>query len=272
MQKGFQAIYSAWVMLWFIIIIVLSFPMVLLIMLLPEERRVRWMHQYMRFVGYSWYLASGIRPKTYNKHLLHALNGCVITCNHASYLDAAAIYTAISKVFKTLGKAEIAKAPIFGIAYQTVVVCLDRSNNMARARSMIKMTQMIKQGLDIVIFPEGTFDEIRTDLLPFFDGAFRLAIDSGNNVLPLILVDTAKRMHPQSVWRFTPGVSRTVFLPSVSVAGLVKQHDGDLKDYMYSYMNHMFRFCQTNDCSNAFAEATQWLQKNPMIVPAVAKN
>jgi 1-acyl-sn-glycerol-3-phosphate acyltransferase len=263
MKKALQLIYSIYAMAVFIVIIVSSFPAVLIMLCFKEQTRVSLMHSYLRKVAFSWFFFIGIRPKVYNKHILQAQDGCVIVCNHASYLDAPAIYTCIKQLFVTLGKAEIAKAPLFGVIYKCVVVTLDRSNNMARARSVIKMTSMMKEGMDIVIFPEGTFHEEQENLLPFFEGAFRLGIDAKKPIVPLMLVDTVRRLHPTNLLQWSPGKSRGVFLPAISTDGLTKNDDGALKDKMYNYMNYMYKQLRAGlPCENAEKVANEWLVAN----------
>jgi 1-acyl-sn-glycerol-3-phosphate acyltransferase len=51
----------------------------------------------------------------------------------------------------------------------------------------------LQQKLSVMIFPEGT----RTpdgELLPFRDGAFRLAIESGAPILPIVIAGTRRAM------------------------------------------------------------------------------
>jgi 1-acyl-sn-glycerol-3-phosphate acyltransferase len=263
MKKALQLIYSIYAMLVFIVLILSSFPVVLIMLCFKEETRVKLMHSYLRKFAFTWFFFTGVRPKVYNKHIMEAQDGCVIVCNHSSYLDAAAIYTCVDKLFVTLGKIEIVKAPLFGLIYKNVVVTLDRSNNMARARSVIKMIGLMKQGLDIIIFPEGTFKEERDTLLPFFDGAFRLGIDAGKPIIPLLLLDTVHRLHPTNLMRWSAGKSRGVFLPALSTAGLNKQDTGALKDKMYDYMGYMLHKLRTDtQCEDAQKVAEAWLASN----------
>jgi 1-acyl-sn-glycerol-3-phosphate acyltransferase len=263
-MKILQWFYSLYVIIVFIIIIVSSFPFVLLILLFKEKQKVKLMHHYLRGVAHVWLFLIGIKPKIYNKELFLANENYVIIANHQSYLDACLVYTAISQVFKSLGKFEISKVPLFGLIYRTTVVLIDRSNNMARARSFIKMADSLKEGLNILVFPEGTFEAGNTNLLPFFEGAFKLALDSSKPILPLIIVDAAKRMHPTSIMKFTPGVSRMVFLPSITTANLKKGDEKQLKNYCYNYLNELNIFCANNNCDNALQHSQQWLNTNKL--------
>ena len=77
------------------------------------------------------------------------------------------------------------------------------------------MTSVLEQGIDIIVFPEGTFDEFDSDLKPFFDGAFRLALHAKKPLLPILFVDARERLHPSSIFSFTPGACRIVYLPPI---------------------------------------------------------
>jgi 1-acyl-sn-glycerol-3-phosphate acyltransferase len=265
MNKALKFLYSIWAMLVFIIIIIGSFPVVLLSFLLNIKSRTLFMHGYLRWVANTWFFFTGIIPKIYNRKIAKESRGNIIVGNHSSYLDAAIIYTAVPQVFKTLGKIEISKAPIFGVIYKAVCVLIDRSNNMARARSFIKMKELLKEGIDILIFPEGTFDEDHHNLKNFFDGAFSLAVQAKVKLIPLIIVDAYKRMPADTLFGFTPGQSRAIFLPSIDGSLFTKENDKELKEFMYNYMNTMTRYCKICGVKNATEMANKWLLKNKII-------
>jgi 1-acyl-sn-glycerol-3-phosphate acyltransferase len=72
--------------------------------------------------------------------------------------------------------------------------------------------------VSVMIFPEGTRSSTM-DLLPFKDGAFRLAIDAGVPILPLALhgTGTALRKHD---WRIGRSTAVVEVLSPVETAGL----------------------------------------------------
>jgi 1-acyl-sn-glycerol-3-phosphate acyltransferase len=69
-----------------------------------------------------------------------------------------------------------------------------------------------------MIFPEGTRSPSR-DLLPFKDGAFRLAVEAGVPILPLALRGTATALRKHS-WRIGRSTAVVEVLPPVETAGL----------------------------------------------------
>ena len=69
-----------------------------------------------------------------------------------------------------------------------------------------------------MIFPEGTRSPTN-DILPFKDGAFRLAIDAGVPILPLALHGTGNALRKHD-WRFGRSIAVVEVLEPVETKGL----------------------------------------------------
>jgi 1-acyl-sn-glycerol-3-phosphate acyltransferase len=69
-----------------------------------------------------------------------------------------------------------------------------------------------------MIFPEGTRSKT-SELLPFKDGAFRLAIEAGVPILPLAVSGTGTAL-PKHGWRFGRSAAEVRVLEPVDTAGL----------------------------------------------------
>jgi 1-acyl-sn-glycerol-3-phosphate acyltransferase len=78
-----------------------------------------------------------------------------------------------------------------------------------------------------MIFPEGT-RSTTSELLPFKDGAFRLAIDAGVPILPLALHGTSTAL-PKHDWRFARSTAVVAVLSPVETAGLTPADVPELK-------------------------------------------
>jgi 1-acyl-sn-glycerol-3-phosphate acyltransferase len=79
-----------------------------------------------------------------------------------------------------------------------------------------------------MVFPEGTRSPT-TKLLPFKDGAFRLAVDAGVPILPLALHGTSTAL-PKHDWRFGRSTAVVEVLQPVETAGLTPADVPALKD------------------------------------------
>ncbi|HEY8967916.1 MAG TPA: lysophospholipid acyltransferase family protein [Puia sp.] len=161
----------------------------------------------------------------------------VFVANHISYLDIPLILRVIRHhAFRVLGKAEMKKVPIFGYIYSRAVVMVDRGNPDRRSKSARELINVLRQGISVFIFPEGTFNETRDPLKGFYDGAFRIAIETRTPVKPVLFLDTYDRMHYSSVFSLNPGILRTVFLPEVGVEGLTIDDLPALREKVFRMM------------------------------------
>jgi 1-acyl-sn-glycerol-3-phosphate acyltransferase len=113
---------------------------------------------------------------------------------------------------------------------------VDRGNKEDRARSLVDLRRALDHGISILIFPEGTFNETEQPLKSFYNGAFRIAIETQTAILPVILLDAWDRMHHRHFFSLTPGKSRSVFLEPISVEGLTLDDMEVLKQRVYDIM------------------------------------
>lgn len=185
----------------------------------------------------SWYITVGIIHKEIYE-LPHNNNSqYIFVGNHVSYLDIPPVVSAIHQPVRALGKYEMVKIPVFGWIYRATVILVNRSNAENRAKSVRALKAALSKGLSIVMFPEGTFNETDKPLKDFFDGAFRIAIETQTDIQPLLLIDTLDRLHYKSIFSLTPGYNRVVYLAPISVQGLNFNDVQKLKQHVYETMD-----------------------------------
>ncbi len=161
----------------------------------------------------------------------------VFVANHNSYLDIPMIYRAMKfRSFRILGKAEMARIPLFGYIYRRAIVMVDRSTAIQRSRSVREMKAELALGASIFLFPEGTFNETSRPLKSFYDGAFRVAIETQTPLYLVLFLDGFDRMNYRSIFHLCPGRTRSVFLGTVEVQGLAIEDVEDLKNRVYHIM------------------------------------
>lgn len=152
-------------------------------------------------------------------------------------MDIPIIMKAIRKQhFRILGKSEMTKIPVFGFFYRNAVVMVDRSSAEKRARSVQKLKAVIRKGISVVIAPEGTFNMTANPLKDFYDGAFKIAIETQTPIKPILFLDSYERLNYKSVFTLTPGRSRAVYLQEISVDGLTGKDVTKLKEKVYKLM------------------------------------
>ena len=118
-----------------------------------------------------------------------------------------------------LSKKEMFKIPVAGwLMYLAKDIQLDRKDPRSAAAAMQMCAKRLGQRVSIMIFPEGT-RSTTGDLLPFKDGAFRLAIESGVPLLPLAVHGTATALRPHD-WRQGRSEAEVRVLTPVSTDGM----------------------------------------------------
>ena len=153
----------------------------------------------------------------------------LVVSNHESFVDILLI-SHLPWEMKWLSKAELFKIPVLGWLMRLAGdIPVDRGNPRAAAEAMIRCKAILKEEhVSVIIFPEGTRSET-DEMLPFKDGAFRLAIDAGVPILPLAVsgAATALRKHD---WRFGRSVAEVRVLEPVETNGLTRADIGALRD------------------------------------------
>ena len=144
----------------------------------------------------------------------------VIVYNHNALLDIPLSAPFIPGGNKTIAKASFAKVPIFGWFYKRGSVLVDRDNNRSRLKSFEDMRQVLRSNLHMCIYPEGTRNRTSEPMKPFFDGAFKLAIDTNKEVIPCVIIGTKKAMPVHKTFYLRPTRLQMHYLPAVAPDGM----------------------------------------------------
>lgn len=160
----------------------------------------------------------------------------IYVANHISYLDTPLIVKAFRRPLRSLGKAEMSKLPIFGFIYRNAIVTVDRSSHGNRAKSIRILKSIIKKGISILVFPEGTFNMTGKPLKDMYNGAFRLAIETQTPIKPVLFLDTFDRMPYTNLLSLNPGQCRVVYLSEISVTEFTLADIEILKEKVYKIM------------------------------------
>ena len=82
------------------------------------------------------------------------------------------------------------------------------------------MKKILAMGIHMCIYPEGTRNRTNEPLKPFYDGAFKLAVDTKKEVIPCVIFGTKKAMPVHKSFYLRPTKLQMHFLPAVSSEGL----------------------------------------------------
>tara|TARA_R100000988_G_C3971350_1_gene151648 strand:- start:259 stop:921 length:663 start_codon:yes stop_codon:yes gene_type:complete len=162
----------------------------------------------------------GFRPVI--KREEHYIKGqsYMFVTNHTSMTDVMLMLYVTKNPFVFVGKAELAKIPLFGFFYKRTCILVDRNNPKSRMEVFARAQKRLNQGLSVCIFPEGGVPEDESILLDSFkDGAFRLAIEHQIPIAPMAFHDNKKRFS-YTFLSGGPGKMRVKVLQSISTAQL----------------------------------------------------
>lgn len=235
MKKFLLKVYLAYSITVFCLIMTLSLPLVTLPFLLGERVGGRIAYFFLKGWGYSFGYLCGIWFRTVGRHKIAPKQPYVFVANHNSYLDSPAFVTAIPGQFRPLGKAEMRKIPVFGWLYPYVVIVVDRSSAQSRLRSIRQLKEKLQRGISVFLFPEGKMNQTTDPLLPFHDGAFRLAVETQTPIMPMLILNS-RRLLPREPFVLRPGVITSVFLEQVETKGLTLADVPALKQQVYEQM------------------------------------
>jgi 1-acyl-sn-glycerol-3-phosphate acyltransferase len=152
----------------------------------------------------------------------------VVVSNHESFADILLI-SHLPWEMKWLSKVEIMRIPVLGWdMYLAGDIPVERGTARSAVKAMHRCQEVLKKKVSVIIFPEGTRSD-SGEMLPFKDGAFRLAIDAGVPILPLVVsgTGTALRKHDWRVGRVNAVVK---VLDPIETTGLTHKDIKKLRD------------------------------------------
>lgn len=190
-----------------------------------------------RFWADAFFLLVGIKHRNIYEEQHDRNKEYIFVSNHISYIDIPMMMKVIrGQHIRILGKAEMSKIPIFGSIYKRGTVSVDRESASERFTSVKKLITFIHQKISVFICPEGTFNMTHKPLKSFYDGAFKIAVETQKPIRPILFLDTYDRLNYKSIFSLNPGKCRGVYLSKTSTEGLTLKDVGELKKKIFDQM------------------------------------
>ncbi len=186
---------------------------------LQEPNKTKW-HRTISRIWMSLFLTlSGLRFSVTGKHHFNKIGPAIVICNHNSLIDVPLSTPFLPRANKTIAKKSFIYVPIFGWIYQFGSVIVDRKNDHSRKTSFDNMKRVLDSGLDMLIYPEGTRNKTSEPLKSFYDGAFKLAVDTQKPIIPVVILNTKKILPAYPIMCFKPGKIQMDILAPINSQG-----------------------------------------------------
>jgi 1-acyl-sn-glycerol-3-phosphate acyltransferase len=215
-----RVLWKVWFILNFIVTLLLLYPLFLVV--LSREKWFGTAFHLMRIWAKWLCYTSGIFPSVKQEVDTKSIPGpCIFISNHSSYLDIILSCIVVPNYFVFVGKQELDKAPLFRIFFKHMHILVNRKSNIDSHRAYMRAGEKIDKGQNVFIFPEATISS-RGVLIPFKNGAFKLAIDKQIPIVPLIFFDNWKHLQNGGFLtsRGRPGIVRVLVRKPVVTKGL----------------------------------------------------
>lgn len=201
MHSFFLKLISAALWVWFVISSLILTPPLFVIWGLTFffDRRLRILHLYSCFWGAQYIWVNPLwRLKIIDREKFKSFRAQVVVSNHQSLVDIIVIYS-LFKHFRWTSKLENFRLPFVGwVLRLNNSIKIFRNDPDAYGKFRKQALKALSDGNSIMIFPEGTRSK-NTRLRKFKEGAFRVALETGSDILPVVLNGTGKAI-PKKGW------------------------------------------------------------------------
>ncbi|MBI3317216.1 MAG: 1-acyl-sn-glycerol-3-phosphate acyltransferase [Candidatus Omnitrophica bacterium] len=128
--------------------------------------------------------------KVYGLKTLDPKKTYIIIANHQSMLDILVVLAVIPLQFRFVAKRELFKIPFLGWHMAlSGYLALERSDRRSAEKVMHQVCELVKKDIGILFFPEGT-RSLDGEIKTFKNGAFRVAQQTGVEILPVVIAGT----------------------------------------------------------------------------------
>ena len=187
-----RLLYLGWVYGMIAVWTVVVFPSSFVVTLATRSHRIG--HRiHSAFWGRMILRSCGVRLRVHHVDRLHPAGAYVLMINHNSHFAGYAVAAGIPLQWRAVLGMKLRKIPVFAwIALLAGHIFVDTRHTSRAIATLNAAAEKIRNGISVLIFPEGAHHESR-DLLPFRAGGFHLAIRAGVPIVPLTVVEERRR-------------------------------------------------------------------------------
>ena len=159
---------------------------------------------------------AGWRVAVVGRHYLHPTRTYILVANHQSLMDITVLY-GLHCQFKWVAKQELFHIPFLGWAMSLAgYIRLARGRHGSIRDTYEEARRYLAAGMSVLFFPEGTRSQTPT-MLPFKNGAFKVALAMGVPVVPIAVRGTRNLLPRNSLLINPAGTITVTVLPPVDL-------------------------------------------------------
>ncbi len=237
LKNIFARIWALWGIVTFIVTFIIIFIPSMLAYLMKDPKGQHYFIKVARLWMNIWLPLIGCPVKVRGKENFEKGKTYVVVFNHNTLLDVPLSAPYVPGPNKTIAKSSFAKVPLFGWFYSKGSVLVDRKNEQSRIRSYEEMKKVLDNGMHMSIYPEGTRNRTAEPLKAFYDGAFKLAVETKKDIIPCLIFGTKKAMPVNKFFYLLPVKLEMHFLPPVTTAGIETK---ELKEKVFTVMKDYY--------------------------------
>lgn len=158
--------------------------------------------------------------------------------NHRSFFDILLTYSRCPRLTGYIAKKEMEKIPLLS-TWMRFVYCLflDRENPKEGLKTILQAIDYIKRGISICVFPEGTRNKgEELSMLPFKEGAFKIATKTNCAIIPVSMNNTAAIFENQF-----PRIRRTKVVIEYGEPVYIRDLAPEDKKHIGAYMQNIIQ-------------------------------
>jgi len=176
------------------VFLVLSLPIQLVLWLLSFKWPKAPDHVSYPLVGWAlktvgW--ISGVKLTLIGEENIHQDVPVLYVGNHRSFFDVVMTYPIIARPGAYLAKDSFKKIPGLNI-WMSLMHCvfLDRKDIKQGMQCILKCIDMVKNGISVAVFPEGTRNKVDDGIQEFHEATLKIATKTGCPIVPMVINNT----------------------------------------------------------------------------------
>lgn len=181
---------------------------------------------------------TGVRVVIHGREKIDKKTAAIYVANHTSHFDMVGLSRVMPIGLFFIAKKELARVPFMGqYMYMVGHIFVDRKNKVLAMQSMQKAAKKIKDGKNVISFPEGT--RSKTGKLQLFKrGAFIIAKEGQVSIQP-IAIKGAYKILPSGSFAIRPGIIHIYVGERIQSESFTNKTAEELADYARNAIHKM---------------------------------